>query len=91
MLPSPDEKRTFWKNTCERMKTLAILSRKGGTGKTTLAVHLAVAAEKAGLTTAVIDLDPQASATKWADTRDVDSPVVISAHAIGLPSPLSPC
>ena len=67
------------------MKTLAILSRKGGTGKTTLAVHLAVAAEAAGLTTAVIDLDPQASATKWADTRDGDSPVVISAHAIGLP------
>ena len=30
------------------MKTLAILSRKGGTGKTTLAVNLSVAAEQAG-------------------------------------------
>ena len=39
------------------MKTLAILSRKGGSGKSTFAVHLAVAAEKAGHTTAVIDLD----------------------------------
>ena len=41
------------------MKTLAILSRKGGTGKTTLAVHLSVEAEQAGKTTALIDLDPQ--------------------------------
>ena len=37
------------------MKTLAILSRKGGTGKTTLATHLSVAAESAGHTTALID------------------------------------
>ena len=47
------------------MKTLAILSRKGGSGKSTFAVHLAVAAEKDGHTTAVIDLDPQASAVNW--------------------------
>ena len=67
------------------MKTLAILSRKGGTGKTTLAVHLAVAAEQAGHTTTIIDLDPQASAAKWGDTRDADSPVVISAHSSRLP------
>ena len=67
------------------MKTLAILSRKGGTGKTTLAVHLSVAAEEAGLTTALIDLDPQASAAKWSDRREGDSPVVISAHAARLP------
>ena len=38
------------------MKTLAVLSRKGGTGKTTLAIHLAVAAERAGHTTILIDL-----------------------------------
>ena len=63
------------------MKTLAILSRKGGSGKSTVAVHLAVAAEHAGHTTALIDLDPQASAVKWSHRRDGDSPVVISAHS----------
>ena len=62
------------------MKTLAILSRKGGTGKTTLAVHLSVAATLAGHTTVLIDLDPQASACKWSDIRQSDAPVVISAH-----------
>lgn len=63
------------------MKTLAILSRKGGSGKSTFAVHLAVAAEKDGHTTALIDLDPQASAVKWSQRREGDSPVVISAHS----------
>ena len=63
------------------MKTLAILSRKGGTGKTTLATHLSVAAERAGHTTALIDLDPQSSAAKWRDNRDDDTPAVISTHS----------
>ena len=56
------------------MKTLAILSQKGGTGKTNTAVNLAVASHLAGHRTAVIDLDPQASAAKWGDRRDGDSP-----------------
>ncbi len=63
------------------MKTLAILSRKGGTGKTTLATHLSVAAERAGHTTALIDLDPQSSSAKWRDNRDGDTPAVISTHS----------
>ena len=63
------------------MKTLAILSRKGGTGKTTLATHLSVAAERAGHTAALIDLDPQSSAAKWRDNRDGDTPAVISTHS----------
>ena len=67
------------------MKTLAILSRKGGTGKTTIAVHLAVATERAGHTTALIDLDPQASAVSWSDKREMDTPAVISAHSSRLP------
>lgn len=67
------------------MKTLAVLSRKGGTGKTTLALHLSVAAVQAGLTTLLVDLDPQASAVSWSDRRESETPVVISAQAARLP------
>ncbi|MBW8734934.1 MAG: AAA family ATPase [Asticcacaulis sp.] len=71
------------------MKTLAIVSQKGGVGKTTIAVHIAVAAAKAGYSVAIIDLDPQATAAQWSDWRragqgdDVsDNPVVVAApHA----------
>lgn len=67
------------------MKTLSILSRKGGTGKTTIAIHLAVIAEQAGLTTVLIDLDPQASAIGWLKRREDESPIVVSAHSSQLP------
>jgi chromosome partitioning protein len=60
------------------MKILAIISQKGGVGKTTLATALAVAAESDGKRAAVFDLDPQASATFWHDTRQDESPAVVS-------------
>lgn len=60
------------------MRTVAIASRKGGAGKTTVAVHLAAAAEQAGLSTVIVDLDPQASAAAWADLRDAPSPEVVT-------------
>lgn len=63
------------------MKTLSVVSQKGGAGKTTLALHLAVACSCDGRNTAVIDLDPQASAAKWSDRREVELPIVLSAHA----------
>lgn len=67
------------------MKTIAIISQKGGAGKTTIAIHLAVAAEAKGLATALFDLDPQASASSWADKRGNPSPTVVSAQAARLP------
>ena len=67
------------------LKTLAIVSRKGGAGKTTLALHLAVAAEAGGITTALFDLDNQASASLWADRRGEPFPAVRPAQAPRLP------
>jgi len=54
------------------MKTLVILAQKGGSGKTTLAVHMAVCATRRKLRTALIDLDPQGSAYDWNESRTDD-------------------
>jgi chromosome partitioning protein len=62
------------------MKVLTILSQKGGTGKTTIALHLAVAATQADKKAIIIDLDPQASASQWHDSRDQKAPQVVSAQ-----------
>lgn len=66
------------------MKTIAVISQKGGAGKTTLSVHLAVAAESKGVSAAIIDLDPQSSAAGWGDSREADTPAVVSAQAARL-------
>ncbi|MEA0971183.1 ParA family protein [Candidatus Megaera venefica] len=63
------------------MIKIAIISQKGGAGKTTLAINLAVEAERTNLSSLLIDLDPQSSATEWSDIREQDYPVVLSAHA----------
>jgi len=67
------------------MIVIAVISQKGGAGKTSLALALAVSGELAGLSTAVIDLDPQATATNWADRRENRPPVVVSAQPARLP------
>lgn len=51
------------------MKIWAIEAQKGGSGKTTTAVHMAVCAAQHGLRTALIDIDPQRSATNWNQSR----------------------
>lgn len=61
------------------MKKIAFLSQKGGSGKTTLAVHIAVAAQEAGENVVLIDTDPQKSATVWGEARAQETPVVATA------------
>jgi chromosome partitioning protein len=62
-------------------KILAVLSEKGGAGKTTLCVNLAVAAEAHGLATVIFDLDPRANSTVWGDAREPKIPAVVPAQA----------
>lgn len=59
------------------MQTIAIISQKGGAGKTTLALNLAAEAQRCGKVTLVIDTDPQASAFTWGDWRKGEPPDVI--------------
>lgn len=60
------------------MITIALVAQKGGTGKTTLARCLAVAFERRSKATAIIDMDPQASASLWHKRREADHPEVIA-------------
>ncbi len=71
------------------MKTIALIAQKGGTGKTTLAVSLAVEAAGRGLSVVVIDLDSQTSACRWSDRRGEDAPAVIDAQPSRLPQALA--
>jgi len=63
------------------MRTIAIISQKGGSGKTTLAIHLATAASAAGFVALVVDTDPQATACTWHTWRGDADPDVIDCAA----------
>ena len=69
------------------MRTLAVISRKGGVGKTTLSVNLAVSAWRSGMKTLLADLDGQRSAALWSRNRAGDGPTVV-ATTVGKLFPL---
>lgn len=52
------------------MQTIAVLNQKGGSGKTTIATHLATALMRAGHGILLVDSDPQGSARDWAAVRE---------------------
>jgi chromosome partitioning protein len=66
------------------VQIITLAAQKGGVGKTTMAVNLAVAAQAAGIKTALFDLDPQESATAWSERREAQLPHVepISARRL---------
>jgi chromosome partitioning protein len=63
------------------MRILTLASQKGGTGKTTLAAHLAVEAERSKTgPVAVIDTDPQGSLAAWWNTREAAIPLFAAVN-----------
>src|SRR5690606_38069785 len=54
---------------CRRM-IITLAQQKGGSGKTTLAAHLAVAAALTGRSVAILDVDPQGSLGTWFEARE---------------------
>lgn len=60
------------------MHVIAVVSQKGGSGKTTLSGHLSVQAELSGHgPVAVIDTDPQGSLAAWWNEREAEAPVFV--------------
>ena len=62
------------------MRTIAIISQKGGAGKTTLAIHLAAAASAESVAL-IVDTDPQATASRWGEWRKGADPEIVDCGA----------
>jgi chromosome partitioning protein len=78
------------------MKTIGVLARKGGAGKSTLTLHWAVEAERQGKgQVAVIDMDPQQTSVKWSKRRlqqlGKHTPAMLMAGAGDLQKALAAC
>jgi chromosome partitioning protein len=56
--------------------TIVVASSKGGAGKSTLSVHLSVAAWLVGERVLLLDADPQGSSFAWSQAREADGPTV---------------
>jgi chromosome partitioning protein len=72
------------------MRTVAIASQKGGAGKSTVAAHLAVEAERIGAgPVAVVDIDPQGSLAAWWNAREAATPAFAAVDVRRLPEHLA--
>jgi len=61
-------------------QTLVIASRKGGAGKSTLAMHLSVLAEAGGSRVLLVDTDPQGSLARWYERRGSKTPELLACE-----------
>lgn len=66
------------------MRTIAVIALKGGSGKTTLAAHVALGAHLRGLETLVADVDPQRSASEVLTAREAAGPRCVTVSGGGL-------
>ncbi len=63
------------------MRVIAFVTQKGGTGKSSLAVSLAVAAQEGGAKAYILDLDQQGTAKNWFERREAAGPEVATIEA----------
>ncbi len=66
------------------MRTIAVIALKGGSGKTTVATHLALAAYLRGIDTLVVDIDRQRSVQNVLSARADPGPAVVASTGAGL-------
>ncbi len=71
------------------MRTIAFVTQKGGSGKSTIASSLAVVAQEMNEKVCAIDMDPQGSLMTWAKTRPAGDIEVVASGAARLPSVLA--
>eukprot|EP01035_Chromulina_nebulosa_P011079 gene11079-14824_t len=57
------------------MRVISLVTQKGGSGKSTVAINLGVAAEQSGERVLLLDCDPQQTLSKWAERRTADTPL----------------
>jgi chromosome partitioning protein len=63
------------------MKAITFVTQKGGSGKSTLCISLAVAAQEAGASVCILEMDRQATISDWAENRSADGPEVAQIEA----------
>jgi chromosome partitioning protein len=66
------------------MKAIAFVTQKGGSGKSTLCINLAIAAQEAGRSVCILEMDRQATISDWAEHRDSETPEVAQIDATQL-------
>ncbi len=71
------------------MRTIALVTQKGGSGKSTLSASLAVASQANRELVFLLDLDPQKSLTTWAQNRNDENLAVQAITPGQLPSVLN--
>ena len=66
------------------MRTIAFVTQKGGSGKSTLCINLSIAAQEAGRSVCILEMDRQATISDWAENRDGEGPEVAQVDATQL-------
>lgn len=61
------------------MHTILIAAQKGGAGKSTLAAHFSVLADRPGAPALLVDADPQGSLTYWHGRREAETPILVKS------------